>query len=156
MSHLLRLISGYDKRNPIRTFTICSSSSAANVHLRESGFSPGFGEETVQWSGKTIRRDGQKRSRTGVDNVELDLTYDLIGGSTAELGWLQREINRFFLEARMYEEEKQAAPIWLEYRWQDGLDAIPAPVFGQFSQYLRVLWGGGRANGRGSYTPPID
>lgn len=141
MSHLLRLIAG-DKRNPTRTLAIANSSSTANIHLRSGGFSPGPGPKKVYWSGQTPRQDGQKRLGSSRDNSKQVISYDLNGGSAAELAYLQREITRFLEDAGLYEEEKTSTPCWLEYRWHDNLDDVPAPTFGQFSYYIKILDGG--------------
>ncbi len=93
------------------------------------------------WTGQSSRYDGETRVNTNYDNTVLQITYDLQGGSAAELAYLQREIHRFFMECRQYEENAELNRVWLEYRWSDSLSGLPAPVFGQFSYYYRVLSG---------------
>lgn len=140
MAPTLRLIAG-DKRNPYRSVAIAHSSGSADVNLRNRGFSPGPGKKTVQWSGESSRFDGEQRVSSNRGNRKLAITYDLTGGSAAELLFIQSQINRFFEDIRFYEEEKGSVPCWLEYRQQEGLDDFPAPAFGQLSQYIRVLDG---------------
>lgn len=138
--HVVKLLRG-NKRNPTRTLDLASGLSTGSIFLRAGGFSPGPGPQAVIWSGQTGRRHGQRRISSSRDNMQVSLTVDLKGTTAAELGWLAREIQRFFLECRLYEEGAEGEKIWLEYRWQDGLDDLPAPVFGQFSHYLRILDG---------------
>lgn len=138
--HVVRLLRG-DKRNPTRTLDLASGLSTGSIFLRTGGFSPGPGPQHITWSGRSGRRHGQRRISSSRDNVQLSLTVDLTSTTSAGLGHLARKIQQFFLEARLYEEEAEGEKVWLEYRWQDGLDALPAPAFGQFSHYLRVLDG---------------
>jgi hypothetical protein len=129
---VLRLLQG-DKRNPSRVLDF--TQTGGTLSLAAGGFVPTPGKETVLWS-----RDQRIDSERG--NAEIKLTYNLReGGSAAELGYWQREVNRFFHQAGLYEEKRQGEPVWLEYRWLDGLADVPAPVFGQLSHYLRVLHG---------------
>lgn len=139
MAHLLRLISGPDPRYPTRTLQIANSSSTANIHLRMNGFAPGPGKKKVIYSGESTRFDGEQRVSSSRGNARFNLTYDLNSSSPARIQSLQGEIERFFQDAGLYEEHESGEPVWLEDRWQDGLDDVPAPVLGQFSHYLRIL-----------------
>lgn len=140
MAHLVRLITG-DKRSPSRSLTIASSSSTANIHLRTNGFSPGPGKQKIVWSGESVRFDGEQRVDSSRGNAKFDLTYDLNGTSAARIRQLQDEIKRFFQDAGLYEERRGGEPVWLEYRWQDNLDSLPAPTLGQLSHFIRILNG---------------
>lgn len=138
MRNVVRLLRG-DKRNP--TEVLDFSAVGGKIRLAP-GFSPGPGEQQVVWSGASLRRDGQDRIASSYNNAEITLAYSMMeAGSTAELGWLQGEVDRFLHEAGLYEEDRQGEPVWLEYRWLDGLEDLPAPALGQMSRYLRVLQG---------------
>lgn len=137
---VLKLHYGADKRNPTRTLDLSEDTATGNIFMNSGGFTPGPGQMNVLWSGQSIRFDGQKRVASSRDNARVTFTYNLRGDTTTHVGWIQRQINRFFLEAGLYEEGSQGEPVWLEYRWYDGLKSLPAPTFGQFSQYYRVLW----------------
>lgn len=137
---VLKLHYGADKRNPTRTLDLSEDTATGNIFMNSGGFTPGPGQMNVLWSGQSIRFDGQKRVASSRDNARVTFTYNLRGDTTTHVGWIQRQINRFFLEASLYEEGAQGEPVWLEYRWYDGLKSLPAPTFGQFSQYYRVLW----------------
>lgn len=132
---MLRLIYG-DKRNPTRTLDL----SGSNIAMLSEGFNPGPGQADIIWGGQYPGSLGQRRVLTSRDNTRLRLVYKLIDSSAAAVGQLQNQIMRFALEARMYEEDYQGDMVWLEYRFTDStLDSLPAPVWGQFSHYLRVL-----------------
>ena len=136
---VLRLLFGNEKANPERTLDIAGSAATDSVFLKMHGFSPGPGANQVIWSGRNANRDGQRRIRSSRDNAHYAVSYDLNASSTAELGKLQSKVLRFFEEARVFEEDGQGKPAWLEYRWPDSLASLSAPVFGQLSHYLRVL-----------------
>jgi hypothetical protein len=139
MATVLRLLQG-DKRNPTRVLDF--TQAGGKIRLAAGGFAPAPGKQTVLWSGQTLRSDGQQRLDSSRDNAELTLTYNLVeGGSAAELDWLQRQIDRFFFEAGLYEEKREGEPVWLEYCWPDGLEDLPAPSIGQLRRYPRVLQG---------------
>lgn len=104
-----------------------------------NGFAPGPGKKKVIYSGESTRFDGEQRVSSSRGNAKFNLTYDLNSSSPARIQSLQGEIERFFQDAGLYEEHESGEPVWLEDRWQDGLDDVPAPVLGQFSHYLRIL-----------------
>lgn len=136
---MLRLHYGNDKRNPIRSLDLAQTAPGA-IRLLAGGFAPGAGELNELWSGNSVRFDGQKKLRDSRQNSKLAITYVLkTGGSQAALGYFQRQVNRFFLEARQYQVKyKQGHTVWLEYRWSDGLSSFPTPTFGQLSGYYEI------------------
>jgi len=138
-SPVLRLLYGKDKRNPTRTLDLAETSASSAISLIENGLNVGPGEQTVLYSGPTIRRDGQKRRKSSRGNASFSVTYNLWAGNANELAFLQRKVLRFMEEARWYEEGSQLEPVWLEYRWYDSLVNVGAPVYGQLSHYFRVL-----------------
>lgn len=136
-NHVLRLLYGNDKRNPVRVVDLAQS-AGGHIFLKSGGFAPGAGELTELWSGESIRFDGQQKLAESRKNATLSVTYDLTSGSMAGLSSLQREINRFFAEAKLRNVLKQGERVWLEYRWADGLNGLPTPTFGQLSSYYEV------------------
>lgn len=132
---LLRLIQG-DKRNPSRVLDLTGDS----ISFTPTGINPGPGRKSVLYTDPSILRDGQRRIASSRENAQIQLTYRLKSTTSADVARLQRDINRFALDCQLYEERRECGPIWLEYRWPDGLNTsgIPAPVFGQWNHYLRV------------------
>lgn len=136
--HVLRLIYGNNKRNPLRTLDLAESAEG-HIFLQSGGFAPESGELNELWSGASIRFDGQKKLAESRDNSRLSIVYDLASGSQAGLSHLQRKINRFFLEAKIYHtQHRQNERVWLEYRWSDSLARLPRPTFGQLSYYYEI------------------
>lgn len=136
--HVLRLIYGNDKRNPVRTLDLAETAEG-HIFLQSGGFAPESGEILELWSGASIRFEGQKKLAESRDNSKLTVVYDLANGSQAGLSALQRAINRFFLEAKTYQTQfKQNQSVWLEYRWSDSLATLPRPTFGQLSYYYEI------------------
>jgi hypothetical protein len=134
-SHTLRLLYG-DKRNPTRTLDL--SSITGPIYLAGAGFAPGSGEQAILWSGRGVRYDGQKRLASSRDNAKFTLKYNLAGATAAAAGIWQAEVNRFFEETKLWEEEEQGGKVWLEYKWANGLKNLPAPAWGQWSYYYQV------------------
>jgi hypothetical protein len=134
--HVLKLILG-DKRDPTRELDLAQSGDG-NIFLRTTGHKLGAGDPKVLWSGTSYRFDGQKKVAESRDNTELALSYDLAAGSAAGVSAAQRQINRFFLDAKRYEEDGDGLPVHLVYRWSDNLGSLPAPWFGQLNYYWRV------------------
>lgn len=135
---MLRLHYGNDKRNPIRTLDLAES-AGGHIFLRTGGFAPGAGEMTQLWTDQSIRHDGQVLLAESMANSELSVTYDLSSTSQAGLGYLQRKVNRFFMEVKQHNAKyKQGHKVWLEYRWPDGLNTLPTPTFGQLSGFYQV------------------
>jgi hypothetical protein len=134
----LRLLAGTNPRNPKRILDL----SGSDINLHRQGFAPGVGKENVIWSGKSARFDGQRRVSSQRDNADPSITYTLADKTSAvELRELQQQVERFLLDCGHYEEEQRGIPVWLEYRWSDGLKELPTPVRGYLSSYLRVRWG---------------
>lgn len=132
---IVRLIRG-NLRSP--TDMVEFGNTAVGVYLSSTFQSPGS-TETITWSGIPTRRNGQQRTRSGKNNVQLDLNYFIKGGSPQEIRVLSDKVLRFFEEARRFQEEGQEERIYLQYRWYDELNDLPPPVFGQWSTYLEVL-----------------
>ena len=85
MTHILKLLYGIDKRNPNRTLDLNEGLATSSIFLQSGGFAPAPGAAQVIWSGQTPRQDGQKYIDFSRDNIQLAITYDLTGGSPAEL-----------------------------------------------------------------------
>lgn len=136
---VLKLLYGDDKRHPLRRLNLAEDDANGSIFLREGGFSPAAGQQTVLYDSPNIHRDGERRLAASRRNAQFSITYDLQGGSVAELGELQRRINRFKLEVMSRHEAGEGQKVWLEYRWPDNLASVPAPVWGQLSHYLEVL-----------------
>lgn len=134
--HVLKLILG-NKRSPTRELNIAQS-AGGNIFLRTTGHVLGSGEANVLWSGQSYRFDGQKKIAESRDNAQLTLAYDLAAGSAAGVSAAQRQINRFFLDAKRYNEDGEGLPVYLVYRWSDNLGSLPEPAFGQLNYYWEV------------------
>lgn len=142
---VLKLHYGNDRRNPIRTLDIAQL-APGEIRLMAGGFAAGAGERTQLWSGESIRFDGQDLLAESRKNSQLSVTYALKTGtagagigSHAALSYFQRQINRFFTEAKVHQTRaNQNHTVWLEYRWPDGLTSLPTPTFGQLSTYYEV------------------
>ena len=137
MAHLLQLQQGRDKRHPIRSLDLVAGNGTDPISLQE--FAPGPGRKIPDYSGLTSRRDGQVLITEHRDNANLRLTYILDGSTPTRIGELQRQIARFFNDAQQHNLEYVSEPVYIRYRWHDGLSALPEPIFGQFSHFLKVL-----------------
>lgn len=135
---MLRLIKG-NKRSPSLTLNMAEATYSGNIFLAEGGFTPGSGKDKVLWQEESYYRDGRKRLNSSRQNTALEIVYDLCGGTTTELAAIQREVSRFFDAARKSQEESINEPIYLQYRWPDGLSDVPSPVFGQWDTYYQVM-----------------
>lgn len=137
-NHVLRLLYGNDRRNPLRTLDLAES-AGGHIFLQETGFAPGAGETIELWTDESVRLEGQKLLAESRGNSKLGVTYDLASGSMAGLFNLQSQINAFFREARLYQTLHHSNhKVWLEYRWSDGLNGLPTPAFGQLSHYFEI------------------
>jgi len=134
-NQVLKLLQGDDPTAPTATLDLCAS----GIFLELEGFAPAPGGLQVVWSGESGRVDGQERNDSRRDNARFSLTYMLKGSSAGHVAWLQSQINKFCREAGLYEEKAEGAPVWIEYRRGSTLSGIPAPDWGQFSHYMRVL-----------------
>lgn len=146
MSHVIRLIQGFDLRNPTRTLDLLSPdlTASATIFPAEEGFAPGPGTIKVQWSGRSGRYDGERRASSSRDNMELSYKYILSGGSAAAVDELNRQILGFFRDTQLFEEHRIGEPVWAQMCWDQGLmdiDTLPAPAIGQLFRYVRVLHG---------------
>ena len=139
MADIIRLLYGRDRRDPIRSLDV--STSTGELYVQVGGFETNSGRIAVNYSGGNPRRDGEKRISSRRSNTILTINYAMVGNSRAEIGSLQAAINRFFTECGLYEENVRLEPVWLQVRWDDGLVDVPEPVYGQMSQYYRVLAG---------------
>lgn len=134
--HVLKLILG-DKRNPTRELNLAQTGDG-NIFLRTTGHTLGSGDANVLWSGQSYRFDGEKKIAESRGNANLALAYDLTAGSAAGVSAAQRQINRFFLDAKRYQEDGEGLPVYLVYRWSDNLGSLSEPVFGQLNYYWEV------------------
>lgn len=130
---MLKLIYG-DKQHPLDELDLSSSA----LGFEASGFGAAGGPAEITYQGLSPRRAGQRRIMTTRDNASFSLTYRFRGGGTTHIGRLQNRIYQFALRAQRWEEDRQGAPVWLEYRLRDGLDDLPRPVWGQWNHYLPV------------------
>jgi hypothetical protein len=139
--NVLRLIYAKNPRNPKRTLDLAGTTNSDNIFLTTGGLSANAGRKNVQYQDMSIFKDGATRTdMANRANMEFSITYDLLlGGSTAELAELQREIDEFIKWTDIENQREGDNSIWLEYRWVDDLSSLPAPRFGQLSTYLRIL-----------------
>jgi hypothetical protein len=140
MPTLLRLIRG-SKRNPkpADILDLNQDLTTGKVWLVEDGFNPGPGPQDILWSGRSIRFDGEQRRKSSRSNAKLKLTYHINAGSHPEMSQVQRDIATIQTNIEDFEENSQGKKIYLEFRLDDGLTSVPAPVFGQWSHYYHVL-----------------
>jgi hypothetical protein len=136
---VLRLLYGDDRRNPIRALDLVEAGNSRSIWLAQGGFNPNAGQSNVVYSGGSIYFDGEERVRSNRDNARMSLTYNMQAGSAIEFGYLQGQVNRFAADVRRLHERGEGQKVWLEYRWQDDLASLPAPVWGQLSQYYEIL-----------------
>lgn len=134
---MLRLLRGDDPRYP-RDFLNLGGLNG-EIYMEQSGFSPGSGEYLQLWSGRSHRFDGEKLLAQSKDNSKFELKYGLEDSSKTELFQIQTEINRFFEDAAIYQTDFIGERIWVEYRWNDGLD-VEAPLWGDFNHYMEVFF----------------
>lgn len=142
MAHSVKLHYGADKRNPTRSLDLVGTGTTDNIYLRQTGHTVAAGQQQILWNdGGGYRHHGARRENSKRKNSELSLSFDLVGDSAATIEAFRQSISRFLEEARLYEEERTGAPVWLEYRWHDSLNDIAQPVFGQLSKFVRILSG---------------
>lgn len=152
MSHVVRLIYG-PRTAPKRVLNLSAMSTDAPgggyYYLTQDGCRFGPGKLNIQWTATNPRRSGRRRVGSSRENAEVRLRYDIHGASTAFIQHLQAQVMRFFLEAGLYEEDRQNDEVWLEMQTHnpvsgsqdDLLETLGPPRWGQFSKYYRVLAG---------------
>lgn len=136
--HVLRLLYGNDKRNPGRFLDLAENDYEGHIFLRLNGFTPTAARQTLFYR-ESVGSDGKQRYHSKLENINLQITYDLRGTTAVDLDRIQAEIDRFVLDTGLYNEKRKGERVWFEYRFADGLADLPAPVFGQFSRYYEVI-----------------
>lgn len=139
MTHILNLIVG-DRRNPTSELSL-NQLTTGEIRLKQGSPVPNPGRLNVLYSGTSIRFDGEVPVGESRENMVLDLEYNIQGGSSADVSRIQREIEQFFRDAKLYNQDGVGEQVWLEYRWNTNsdLDNLPRPAWGQLNYYAEIL-----------------
>lgn len=133
---MIELRYGADPRYPIHKINLGDNNAVAFV---PEGFAPPGTSMDILYSTGRPGLDGTRRITSRKNNTQASITYHIKdGNSAAAVGELQRQINLFINRVKNYQENGQGHPVWLAYRFPDGL-TLPDPIAGQLNSFMELL-----------------
>ena len=131
----LRFIIG-DKRKPSEIIHFGHVDGRLAIEL--SGFNPKAGEKNDLYTSPSILRDGERLITSTRKNAIVELNYRMQVSDRHMFKAVNNQFLQLLDQAQRYEQDRTGPPVYLQYKWYDGLNELPPPVFGQSFDYMRI------------------